>query len=406
MHYSPTFDSTTVLMDLRKACVPTQRTIEFKITTLAASDNVAIAGSFTGGYAFCRTDEDSSVPHHEGIVTSDDNGITNHVALHASRSSGVPQAIFSSNDKGIRILDTSRLEFISHQQFHWPVNCTAISPDKRLRVAVGDDIRTLILDADTGETLQTLRGHTDYGFAAAWSDDGYTIATGNQDMTVRIYDARNWSAPLTVLGMDMAGARSLHFSPLGSGQPRTLLMCEPADYIHLVDAVTFETQQKIDFFGEIGGASFTPEGSEFFVANSDRCFGGMMEFEAWNGRPLKNGTMVPTPEDSHRGYRHASCDSDEDVAEWTFPRSIQARVKGGWTVDWDWNDESETKVSEVDGDVEMSGDESEYFSWGMPRPGESRRYQQRKQRRIHRERVYGNGTGAGRRSRKWRQAID
>jgi DNA-binding beta-propeller fold protein YncE len=56
-------------------------------------------------------------------------------------------------------------------------------------------------------------------------------------------------------------------------------MAEPADIISVVDAESFQSKQRFDVFGEIGGISFTPDGSEFFVANTDRRFGGIMEYE-------------------------------------------------------------------------------------------------------------------------------
>lgn len=34
-----------------------------------------------------------------------------------------------------------------------------------------------------------------------------------------------------------------------------------------------------DFFGEIGGADYAPDGAEIWVANTDRHFGGFMQYE-------------------------------------------------------------------------------------------------------------------------------
>jgi WD40 repeat protein len=164
-------------------------------------------------------------------------------------------------------------------------NCSATSPDNRLRLVVGDDIESLILDAETGRRVTGLRHHRDYGFACDWSPDGRYMATGNQDGTVQIWDARHWNHPLytempfdKTIGTELGGIRSLHFSPLGGGKP-VLLMAEPADVISIVDATTFDTRQRFDFFGEIGGTSFVPDGSAFFVANMDRTFGGLFQFE-------------------------------------------------------------------------------------------------------------------------------
>jgi len=68
------------------------------------------------------------------------------------------------------------------------------------------------------------------------------------------------------------------FSPVGSGR-RALVLAESADYVHVVDATTFESEQRFEFFGEISGVSFVPDGDSFWVANADHVFGGLMEFE-------------------------------------------------------------------------------------------------------------------------------
>ena len=49
------------------------------------------------------------------------------------------------------------------------------------RVAVvGDAPEAVLLDASTGKVTDTLRGHLDYSFAAAWHPNGLVVATGNQ----------------------------------------------------------------------------------------------------------------------------------------------------------------------------------------------------------------------------------
>jgi len=250
-----------------------------RISTLAASNNVVVAGGYSGEYAMKALDAPTNTYHVEGVVTNDDNGITNHIHTYPSRTSGGnPQAVFCSNDSMIRVLDCYRNQFVSELQFDWAVNCSATSPDARLRVVVGDAREVIIVDADKGDKLHSLNGHIDYGFACAWSDDGYTIATGNQDLMVRIYDARNLSQAVTVLDVEMACVRSLRFSPNGGG-PRVLAMAEPADMVSIVDAVSWDSRQHIDMFGEISGISFTPDGNEFYVANYDPHVGGLLEFE-------------------------------------------------------------------------------------------------------------------------------
>jgi hypothetical protein len=78
--------------------------------------------------------------------------------------------------------------------------------------------------------------------------------------------------------MDMSGARSLHFSPLGSGK-RVLVAAEEADVINIIDAQTFSKKQKIEVFGEIGGTAFADEGQRLMALVCDRTRGGVLQLE-------------------------------------------------------------------------------------------------------------------------------
>ncbi|KAI5780666.1 hypothetical protein DFH27DRAFT_335966 [Peziza echinospora] len=271
-----------VIMDLTNTNSLSRSAAPMKITTMATRHGICIAGGFAGEYALKRLDAPLSSLPTIGHVTLSESGITNHVHAHLSRTSATPLAVFSSNDSKIRVLDCYTNTFLCEQPFDWPINCSATSPDSRLRVLVGDNKGVLIVDADRGETLKVLEGHQDYGFSCAWSDDGYTIATGNQDQTVRIYDARNFGKVVAELGTQIAGARSLRFSEVGMGR-RVLVVPEPADYVTVVDATTWKDCQRFDFFGEVGGCEFSPVGGELFVANTDVAVGGLMEFERMKG---------------------------------------------------------------------------------------------------------------------------
>jgi WD40 repeat protein len=262
-------------MDLSRPLPDTGFQGPVKISTMAAKHGVTIAGGFSGEY--CMHMEGTKGSNVQGFVTRDFNGITNHLEIIQHRTSRSPVGIFASNDKHLRILDCETNTFVGEHRLSRAVNCTATSADGRLRVIVGDSPDAWILEAETGRPIQPLRGHRDFGFACAWSPDMLHVATSNQDKTVNIWDVRTWRI-LQTIDSDVAGYRSLHFSPVGGG-PRTLLMCEPADRIAIVNAQTFQSRQVHDFFGEIGGAGYSPDGSSIWVANSDEVFGGFIEFD-------------------------------------------------------------------------------------------------------------------------------
>ncbi|KAE8144167.1 WD40-repeat-containing domain protein [Aspergillus avenaceus] len=271
----PAYDDLSCLIDLSRPCTEYGFHGPVKISTMKSAHNVAIAGGFSGEYAVRATGTQEAAV--AGFVTMDPNGITNHIDVVPSRTSRSPRGIFASNDRHLRVLDCETNTFIADHELSRAINCTATSPDGRLRVVIGDSPDAWVVEADTGRPVHPLRGHRDFGFACAWSPDMRHIATSNQDKTVIIWDARTWRV-LAQIESDVAGYRSVRYSPVGGG-PRTLLLCEPADRIAVVNAQTYQTRQVHDFFGEVGGADYSPDGSTIWVANTDEHFGGFMEYE-------------------------------------------------------------------------------------------------------------------------------
>lgn len=277
-------DSECCIMDFSKPCPESNIHSMQRVTTLTARHDILVAGGFKGDYALKSLLADDESPHTLGTITHHLNGITNHVHTFLDRRSGLPRAVFSNNDSFVRVLDCQTNRFVHEHDLGWAVNCTATSPDTRLRLIVGDSRSPWIVDAESGDRVAKLPNHTDFGFACAWSSNGYHMATGNQDRIVQVWDARKWNKPLHLLATDLAGVRAMEFSPLGGGPP-TLALAEPADFVSVVDAQLFEQRQRFEFLGEIGGVSFVPDGSKLFVAVTDDAHGGLVELDrlrAWS----------------------------------------------------------------------------------------------------------------------------
>jgi DNA-binding beta-propeller fold protein YncE len=262
--------------------------IDSAITTIASTDNVLIAGAFDGEYAITDLSSTYGSPSTFGrtidLASNTKSRIVNHMHLFESRTTYQPQAVLCSNDYRLRVLDCASNKFIHSFLYPAAVNCSATSPDGRMRVVVGDFHETFITNAETGQPFESLKSHVDDVFACAWADDGIHVATAAQDSTIVVWDARHWARPLTVLTSELSVPRSIRFSPLGSG-PRVLVAAEADDYISIIDAQTFASKQVFDFFGTIGGTAFTPDGQSLFIANGERRFGGIIELErtGWTG---------------------------------------------------------------------------------------------------------------------------
>ncbi|KAJ1539368.1 hypothetical protein HK405_012959, partial [Cladochytrium tenue] len=133
------------------------------------------------------------------------------------------QAVISSNDDMARIMNLERLELTHEYRMPWAVN--------RLLCVCGDAKEALLVSVDSGDKLFQLEGHVDYSFACVWSPCGRLIATGNQDMTTRLYDIRFPSRSLAVLPARLGAVRSLRFSDDGV----FLAAAESADFVHVYD---------------------------------------------------------------------------------------------------------------------------------------------------------------------------
>jgi len=88
------------------------------------------------------------------------------------------------------------------------VNSVAFSPDGAVIASGSRDQSVILWDAESGELLRTLEGHTDQVWTVAFSPDGATLASASDDATVRLWRVAVGSYPrgASPYGMqDMAG---------------------------------------------------------------------------------------------------------------------------------------------------------------------------------------------------------
>ncbi|KAL9365941.1 hypothetical protein Peur_037140 [Populus x canadensis] len=279
-HWSSLTCSKSDVLDVSGHVAPTEKHpgsllegfTQTQVSTLAVKGNLLVAGGFQGelickhldrpGVSFCSR------------TTYDDNAITNAVEIYDSPS-GAVHFTASNNDCGVRDFDMEKYQLSKHFCFPWPVNHTSLSPDGKLLTIVGDNPAGMLVDSSTGKTVASLSGHWDFSFASAWHPDGVTFATGNQDKTCRIWDARNLSESVAVLKGNLGAIRAIRFTSDG----QYMAMAEPADFVHVYDAKNgYEKEQEIDFFGEISGVSFSPDTEALYIGVWDRTYGSLLEY--------------------------------------------------------------------------------------------------------------------------------
>eukprot|EP01054_Gregarina_sp_Poly1_P001377 Gregarina_sp_Poly_1__1376@NODE_1340_length_4345_cov_84_710145_g900_i0_p1_GENE_NODE_1340_length_4345_cov_84_710145_g900_i0NODE_1340_length_4345_cov_84_710145_g900_i0_p1_ORF_typecomplete_len509_score73_05WD40/PF00400_32/0_78WD40/PF00400_32/9e03WD40/PF00400_32/2_2e05WD40/PF00400_32/0_3WD40/PF00400_32/1_5e02ANAPC4_WD40/PF12894_7/3_8e02ANAPC4_WD40/PF12894_7/0_002ANAPC4_WD40/PF12894_7/0_011ANAPC4_WD40/PF12894_7/1_1e02eIF2A/PF08662_11/1_7e09Cytochrom_D1/PF02239_16/6_3e02Cytochrom_D1/PF02239_16/0_032Cyt len=202
------------------------------------------------------------------------------------------------------------LSLVAKWDIPFRANSVSLHPMKDLLLVVGDHPSALIYSRSMGPTpigknlrrpflnrvgvsidpmarfssepLFSLKGHHDCGFAAAWSPDCFTFATGNDDETINIWDLRHLRSPLVVRKTSISACRSLTYSPNGD----YLVSAESEDLAIIYDVKSNYTKiQKVPFFGGCTGAAFSNDGRTLFIGvAAPQKHGGLIELyqkEVW-----------------------------------------------------------------------------------------------------------------------------
>ncbi|KAI9507936.1 quinon protein alcohol dehydrogenase-like superfamily [Russula earlei] len=125
--------------------------------------------------------------------------------------------ISGSDDRTVRIYDATTGEASGEA---WSmgqggfIKTIAISPDKKILAAGGDDRSIVLYNMDTRTMMnQPMRGHTQSVISLAFSPDGQWLASGSEDCTVRLWNVQTGQKLCDPLYGHSSNVNCVRFSP-------------------------------------------------------------------------------------------------------------------------------------------------------------------------------------------------
>ena len=167
---------------------------------------------------------------------------------------------------GWTIADEYLLNLIFNQNLNYAINAVEWSPDGN-KIAVASALRWIfILNGATGETIGTLKGHTEDVQTVAWNPDSNLLASGAEDGTVRLWDVGE-SKEIATLLRHTDQVLSVDFSQdgkiLASGaEDRTVILWD-------MDTYQFINELKTNV-NSVQSVAFSPKPGDNFLATASR----------------------------------------------------------------------------------------------------------------------------------------
>ncbi len=144
------------------------------------------------------------------------------------------------------------------------VRSLSFSPDGRTLASGSNDNTVRLWDVQTGVLKKRFLGHRHNVNSVSFSPDGQTIASGSTDETVRLWDVQTGAEKMTLTGHEVT-IHSVSFSPDG----QTLASASEDNTIRLWGVQTgVEKQKLIGHPGDVYSVSFSPDGQTLASAGS------------------------------------------------------------------------------------------------------------------------------------------
>ncbi|KAH8797324.1 hypothetical protein DL96DRAFT_1825321 [Flagelloscypha sp. PMI_526] len=184
-------------------------------------------------------------------------------------------------NKTIRIWDANSGELLRRLIGHTDyVRSVSFSQDGRYIVSGSEDRTVCIWEAGSGQKLRQLEGHADYVFSVTVSPDGKRIASGSRDRTIRLWDVDS-GTELRNLDGHRDYVRSVAFSPDGKR-----IISGSEDRTVCIWDIDSDVEPKLlhGHTAYVHSVAFSPDGKYIVSGSEDRT---LYIWDAETGQKLK-----------------------------------------------------------------------------------------------------------------------